>query len=274
MWRARPVRQTTPALRGELFDLWLATGAVDLHAHEPSLGDATSSRPLACPVARWHATHGGPVTNRWHQEVRLDGAPLRAVLAVLDGTRTMRRRRPRGRMHAGGRARERRGDRGRRAARTPEPIYQLSPNGLASTSNDHADGGCRVSQNAVSATSSGLMKKESGLSGMRLRVPLEVHHAVDDDERHVDARRPERPRHRLGERSLRRLGGRERRRARDAAARGRGPTKTMLPFFFAFIGPMTCLDTRNAPSVFTRHDASKSAALTSSIVPHTPEPAL
>ena len=79
----------TPALRGELFDLWLATGAVDLHAHEPSIGDATRSHPLACPVARWHATHGGPVTNRWHQEVRLDGAPLRAVLAVLDGTRTM-----------------------------------------------------------------------------------------------------------------------------------------------------------------------------------------
>jgi SAM-dependent methyltransferase len=76
-------------LRGELFDLWLATGAVDLHAHEPALGDGTGARPTACPVARWHALHGGPVTNRWHQEVRLDDAPLRAVLSRLDGTRSM-----------------------------------------------------------------------------------------------------------------------------------------------------------------------------------------
>jgi hypothetical protein len=40
-------------------------------------------------VARWHALHGGPVTNRWHQEVRLDDARLRAVLAALDGVRTV-----------------------------------------------------------------------------------------------------------------------------------------------------------------------------------------
>jgi SAM-dependent methyltransferase len=76
-------------LPGELFDLWLATGAVDLHAHEPAIADGTSERPVACPVARWHARHGGPLTNRWHQEVRLDDAPLRAVLALLDGTRTV-----------------------------------------------------------------------------------------------------------------------------------------------------------------------------------------
>jgi SAM-dependent methyltransferase len=76
-------------LRSELFDLWLATGAVDLHAHEPPLADGTSARPTACPVARWHALHGGPVTNRWHQEVRLDEPQLRAVLGRLDGTRTV-----------------------------------------------------------------------------------------------------------------------------------------------------------------------------------------
>jgi SAM-dependent methyltransferase len=76
-------------LRGELFDLWLATGAVDLHAHEPALADGTSARPAACPVARWHAVHGGPLTNRWHQEVRLDELLLRSVLARLDGTRTI-----------------------------------------------------------------------------------------------------------------------------------------------------------------------------------------
>jgi hypothetical protein len=77
------------ALARELFDLWLATGALDLHVHEPALVVTAGKRPLACPVARWHAVHGGAVTNRWHQEVRLDETPLRRVLAVLDGTRTM-----------------------------------------------------------------------------------------------------------------------------------------------------------------------------------------
>jgi hypothetical protein len=76
------------ALRRELFDLGLATGSLDLHVHEPTLGDAGTGRPRACPVARWHALHGGPVTNRWHQEVRLDPA-LRRVLGGLDGTRTV-----------------------------------------------------------------------------------------------------------------------------------------------------------------------------------------
>lgn len=73
------------ALRRELLDLWLATGGLDLHVHEPTVALAPGERPLACPVARWHAQHGGAVTNRWHQEVRLDDAPLRRVLARLDG---------------------------------------------------------------------------------------------------------------------------------------------------------------------------------------------
>ena len=79
----------TQALREELFDLWLATGAIDLHVREPALGDADSARPLACPIARWHAAHGGPITNRWHQEVRLVDPPMRDVLARLDGSRTV-----------------------------------------------------------------------------------------------------------------------------------------------------------------------------------------
>ena len=90
---AELVSRTRPgdpaALRTELFDLWLATGAVDLHVHEPPLATNPSPRPLACPVARWHATHGGPLTNRWHQEVLLDDPPLRAVLATLDGAHTV-----------------------------------------------------------------------------------------------------------------------------------------------------------------------------------------
>lgn len=85
----RSVGADGPALRTELFDLWLATGALDLHVHEPLLGDGTSPRSVACPVARWHAVRGGPITNRWHQEVRLDDPPLRRVLALLDGSRTV-----------------------------------------------------------------------------------------------------------------------------------------------------------------------------------------
>ncbi len=77
------------ALRDELLDLWLATGGIDLHVREPAFTVAPGERPLACPVARWHAEHGGPITNRWHHEVRLEDAPLRRVLALLDGTRTL-----------------------------------------------------------------------------------------------------------------------------------------------------------------------------------------
>jgi SAM-dependent methyltransferase len=77
-----------PHLAAELFDLWLASGALDLHVHAPPLAAPAGERPLGCPVARWHAAHGGPLTNRWHQEVRLEDAVSRWVLARLDGTRT------------------------------------------------------------------------------------------------------------------------------------------------------------------------------------------
>lgn len=73
----------------ELFDLWLSTGGIDLHVHEPALGDGLSARPEACPVARWHAVHGGTITNRWHQEVVLSDLVLRRVLALFDGTQTL-----------------------------------------------------------------------------------------------------------------------------------------------------------------------------------------
>jgi SAM-dependent methyltransferase len=73
------------ALRDEIFDLWLATGAVELHAFEPALADASAARPRACPVARWHALHGGTITNRWHQEVRLPDRVLVSLLGCADG---------------------------------------------------------------------------------------------------------------------------------------------------------------------------------------------
>jgi hypothetical protein len=84
--RSLPFAQFASA---ELFDLWLSTGGIDLHVHEPTLGDGLSSRPEACPVARWHAVHGGTITNRWHQEVVLSDPVLRRVLSMLDGTRTV-----------------------------------------------------------------------------------------------------------------------------------------------------------------------------------------
>jgi hypothetical protein len=37
-------------------------------------------------VARWHAEHGGAITNRWHHEVILPDDDTRRVLAHADGT--------------------------------------------------------------------------------------------------------------------------------------------------------------------------------------------
>lgn len=83
--RSLPFAQTGSE---ELFDLWLSAGGIDLHVLEPPIADGRAARPEACPVARWHALHGGTVTNRWHQEVALTDAVLRQALALLDGTRT------------------------------------------------------------------------------------------------------------------------------------------------------------------------------------------
>jgi SAM-dependent methyltransferase len=76
------------ALASELVDLWLATGSLDLLAGSPALAPGAGERPIACPVARWHATHGGPITGRLHQEVLVPDAIVRWVLGRLDGTRT------------------------------------------------------------------------------------------------------------------------------------------------------------------------------------------
>ncbi|HEY1956931.1 MAG TPA: class I SAM-dependent methyltransferase [Polyangiaceae bacterium] len=77
-----------PTWSQELFDLWLVTRAIDLHLHAPPLDDGSATRPRACPVARWHAGRGGPITNRWHHEIVFRDEITRRVLAALDGTRT------------------------------------------------------------------------------------------------------------------------------------------------------------------------------------------
>jgi SAM-dependent methyltransferase len=79
-------------LRTEILDLWLATGGIDLHAHQPRMRDRRyerAERPEASPVARWHASHGGAITNLWHQEVQLDDPLLRSVLSRLDGSQSL-----------------------------------------------------------------------------------------------------------------------------------------------------------------------------------------
>ena len=76
------------ALSTELFDLWLATGALDLYDHEPAVKSEAGERPVACPLARFQALRGGVVTNRLHQEVLVPDAIVRWVLGRLDGTRT------------------------------------------------------------------------------------------------------------------------------------------------------------------------------------------
>jgi hypothetical protein len=80
------------ALASELFDVWLATGALDLHDHDPlvRVASVAGDRPVACPVARGQALRGDPVTNRLHQEVLVPDAVVRFVLGRLDGTRSRR----------------------------------------------------------------------------------------------------------------------------------------------------------------------------------------
>ncbi len=76
-------------LRSELFDLWLASDAIDLHLREPRLDTGKGrDRPEASALSRWHAAHGGAITNLWHQEVALDDPLLRQLLSRLDGTRS------------------------------------------------------------------------------------------------------------------------------------------------------------------------------------------
>ena len=60
------------------------------HDHAIAVRSEAPARPVACPVARWHAEHGGVVTSRLHHEVLVPDAVVRWVLARLDGTRTPR----------------------------------------------------------------------------------------------------------------------------------------------------------------------------------------
>jgi SAM-dependent methyltransferase len=91
--RALPFAELAPdaastELATELTDLWLSIDGIDLYLHDPPFTKAVSAHPRACPLARWQVVRGEPITNRWHQEVRLPEPAVRAVLARADGTRT------------------------------------------------------------------------------------------------------------------------------------------------------------------------------------------
>ena len=84
-----PLADVRQIVRKELYDLWLATGGIDLHAYAPRIVTTASERPEASALARWHAVHGGTLTNLWHQEVVLAEEIVRVVLGLADGTRTL-----------------------------------------------------------------------------------------------------------------------------------------------------------------------------------------
>ena len=84
-----PTADVRHVVRKELYDLWLATGGIDLHAYEPRIVTTASERPESSALARWHAVHGGTLTNLWHQEVVLAEDVVRFVLGLADGTRTL-----------------------------------------------------------------------------------------------------------------------------------------------------------------------------------------
>lgn len=62
-------------------------GMIELSAHGEQIAPTVSERPVATPVARWHALQGRPVPNLRHFPVAMSGLD-RLILTHLDGTRT------------------------------------------------------------------------------------------------------------------------------------------------------------------------------------------
>jgi len=70
-----------------LFEACLADEVV-LHVQPPRLSEIASERPLASPVTRWQARRGITLTNLCYEPMKIPEGPPRALLALLDGTRT------------------------------------------------------------------------------------------------------------------------------------------------------------------------------------------
>lgn len=66
-----------------------ASGTVSLHVHRPVLTGVSSARPRASGLARHQAAHGAVVTNLVHAPVVLEAPRTRALVGLLDGSRTV-----------------------------------------------------------------------------------------------------------------------------------------------------------------------------------------
>ncbi|MBK9114392.1 MAG: methyltransferase regulatory domain-containing protein [Betaproteobacteria bacterium] len=63
-------------------------GSVDLSVQPPAFVPVPSARPVASPLVRWQAARQSTVTNLRHETLRIDDATARALLPLLDGTRS------------------------------------------------------------------------------------------------------------------------------------------------------------------------------------------
>jgi SAM-dependent methyltransferase len=80
-------REAPEAAVTEALDQMLNAGMLDLYAEPIRIGAASSQRPCALALARYHAAQGAPVTaNLRHEPVPIDVA-WRLLLPLLDGTR-------------------------------------------------------------------------------------------------------------------------------------------------------------------------------------------
>src|SRR5262249_13158920 len=60
---------------------------IRLHAQQPQFVTKVSERPVASPLARAQANHGGVVTNMWHKSVDIEDPLGVKLLQLLDGAR-------------------------------------------------------------------------------------------------------------------------------------------------------------------------------------------
>jgi SAM-dependent methyltransferase len=84
----RNLDEESEALAAGLFRAF-AAGHVQLHLHPPPLTTAISERPRASLLARHEAAAGSFLTSLRHIAVVMDDPGIRALLPLLDGSRTM-----------------------------------------------------------------------------------------------------------------------------------------------------------------------------------------
>jgi hypothetical protein len=81
-----PAPDEADKLAGLLTAVWM-TGLVQFHGHVPRYSPAVPERPVASPLARLQARSGEFVTTLLHGTIRIEDAPSRHLLQLLDGTR-------------------------------------------------------------------------------------------------------------------------------------------------------------------------------------------